>query len=468
MSLRHQLLLILPLLAASFSCRAASTLFASPPTEPVPTGIPLISLAASPTPQPPTHTPIPLPTLTLTFTPTSTPTGTASATPLPTPSPIQFSIFEDLWSTVQKDYLYPDFNGLDWDAIHKDYRQRIEAGLSIADFYTAMEEMVRALNDNHSFFLSPEEASSEDAEYAGQNDFVGIGILTIPVPERDRISIVLVFPDSPAQRAGLKAHDSILAIDGKPVLNENGFRRDLLRGPEGTEVEITVQTPGKDPRSEKLVRSRVTGSIPVPWSTHISNQGNRIGYMLIPSFADETIDDRIAENLKDLTAEGPLDGLILDNRQNSGGADNVARGVLSYFTNGIQGYFVDRFGTKRPLSVSGIDIEGSDSLPLVILIGPDTASFGEIFSGILQETGRAYLIGEVTDGNMELLWGYDFEDGSRAWIAREAFHPLKHPDLNWEETGIIPDVTIVTHWDEVTSDTDPAVIAALEYFDQQP
>lgn len=468
MSLQHRLLLILPLLAASFSCRAASTLFASPPTEPVPTGIPLISLAASPTPQPPTHTPTPLPTYTPTLPPTSTPTNTPTATPPPTPSPIQFRIFEDLWSTVKEKYLYPDFNGLDWDAIHKEYRQRIEAGLYTVDFYAAMEEMVRRLNDNHSFFLSPEEATSEDAEYAGQNDFVGIGILTIPVPERDRISIVLVFPDSPAQRAGLEAHDSILTIDGKPALDENGVRRDLLRGAEGTEVEITVQTPGEDTRSVKLIRSRVTGSIPVPWSSHITTQGKRIGYMLIPSFADETIDDQIAENLKELSADGPLDGLILDNRQNTGGADNIARGVLSYFTNGIQGYFVDRFGTKRPLSVSGVDIEGSDSLPLVVLIGPDTASFGEIFSGILRDTGRAYLIGEVTDGNMELLWGYDFEDGSRAWIAREAFHPLKHPDLDWEETGIIPDVMIVTHWDEVTPETDPAVFAALEYFDRQP
>ncbi len=76
------------------------------------------------------------------------------------------------------------------------------------------------------------------------------------------------------------------------------------------------------------------------------------------------------------------------------------------------------------------------------------------------------MIGEVTNGNMELLWGYDFEDGSRAWIAREAFIPLKHPDQNWEESGIIPDATIASQWDEVTQENDPAVIAALNYFDQ--
>ncbi len=365
-------------------------MFAAPATVTAPTEIAPISLAASPTSQPPTHTPTSPPTQTPTYTPTSTPTPTPSATPRPTPSPIQFEVFEDLWSTVKKDYLYPDFNGLDWDAIHAEYRQRIQAGLYPTDFHAAMVEMIQRLNDDHSFFLSPNEAITEDEEYSGQNDYVGIGILTIPVPERDRISIVLVFPDSPAQRAGLEAHDNILEIDGKSVLDENGFRRDLLRGPEGTDVEITVQTPGEEARVLTLVRSRVTGSVPVPWTSYVTKGGKHIGYMLLPSFADETIDDQVAENLKNLFAEGSLDGLILDNRQNSGGADNVARGVLSFFTGGLQGYFVDRFGTKRPLSVSNIDVDGSDNLPLVILVGPDTASFGEIFSGILQDTERAY------------------------------------------------------------------------------
>ena len=56
-----------------------------------------------------------------------------------------------------------------------------------------------------------------------------------------------------------------------------------------------------------------------------------------------------------------------------------------------------------------------------MLVGPDTISFGEIFSGILKDQGRATLIGETTSGNVEILWGYDFKDGSRAWIAHDTF-----------------------------------------------
>ena len=90
------------------------------------------------------------------------------------------------------------------------------------------------------------------------------------------------------------------------------------------------------------------------------------------------------------------------------------------------------------------------------------------FFALSDQVKRAYVIGDVTDGNMELLWGYDFEDGSRAWIAHEAFRPLNHPEVNWEVTGIIPDQVVTANWDEVTPETDPALAAALQYFDELP
>ena len=102
---------------------------------------------------------------------------------------------------------------------------------------------------------------------------------------------------------------------------------------------------------------------------------------------------------------------------------------------------------------------------MVVLVGPNTVSFGEIFSGILKDTHRAYLIGEKTDGNIEILWGYTFEDGSRAWIAHDTFRPVNHPEHDWEQTGIIPDLTIPVAWEEYSVKEDPAVQAALEYFD---
>ena len=102
-------------------------------------------------------------------------------------------VFEELWNTVRDVYLYPDFNGLDWDAIHVEYRAKIDAGLSDDEFYSAMDEMLYRLGDEHSIFLSPAQALAEDLEFSGEHDYIGIGIMTAPVPERDRVVIIVVF-----------------------------------------------------------------------------------------------------------------------------------------------------------------------------------------------------------------------------------------------------------------------------------
>ncbi len=417
-----------------------------------------------------TNTPIPpsaTPTSTLTPLPSSTATPSTTPTLVPTPSLVHFNIFQDLWQAIYDDYLYPDFNGQDWNAVYDEYHSRIATGLTDANFYAAMEELVQGLGDQHSIFLSPNQAQEEEEEFKGNNNFVGIGILTTAIPERERIVVILTFPGSPAEQAGLQSHDSILAADGIPILDEGGFRRELLLGPAGTDITLTVQSPGQEPRQVMITRGEVSGPMPVPYSRLATGGGKQIGYILIPTFADDTIDEQIGDALQQLMSDSALDGLILDNRHNSGGADTVARGVLSYFTSGRVGYFVDRNQYRRPLRVRGDRIYLPNSTPLVVLVGADTVSFGEIFSGILQDTGRAYLIGEQTDGNIELLWSYDFEDGSRAWLARETFRPINHPEQDWELSGIIPDLVLSSNWDEVTIETDPLIQAALDYMDMQ-
>jgi len=293
------------------------------------------------------------------------------------------------------------------------------------------------------------------------------------MPDRQRAVILVTFPNSPAEAAGLQPRDNLLAVNGEPILDEYGFLRDIVRGPEGTQVTLTVQTPGQPPRQVTLDRQRILSSLPVPYKILTSPEGKRIGYLLVTSFNDNGIDEMIGDALQAMSqdennhAERPLDGLIIDNTQNSGGSDTVLRPSLGYFSQGILGYFISRDG-KRPLEIKkGEDINGSQTVPLVVLVGLDTVSYGEIFAGVLKDTSRAYLIGETTGGNVETLWGYEFEDGSRAWIAHEFFRPLNHPDQDWEVTGIVPDQTVLANWDEYTTEDDPRVKAALDYFDNQ-
>lgn len=376
----------------------------------------------------------------------------------------QLQVFEELWNTVNEEYLYPDFNGVNWQAIGNEYRQKIETGLTAEDFYLAMDEMIATLGDEHSVFLNPLQVAQEDAEYQGKQDYAGIGIYVTAVPTRQRGTILLTFPGSPAEKAGLKARDSILAVNGEPILDENGLMKDIVRGPENTSITLTVQSPAQPPRNLQVTRQRITGAVPVPYQIFTSSAGKRIGYLLIITFANSTIGEQVGESIRAMQAEGQLDGLIIDNRFNTGGADTELKDTLAYFMQGKAGQFISR-GNNRTLTIKANPIGNTQTLPLVVIVGRGTVSYGEVFSGILQDQQRAYLLGEPTEGNVETLWGYDFADGSRAWIARESFTPHNNPQQNWERDGIIPNEIILANWDETTFEDDPLIQAALRHLD---
>ncbi|HEX7976844.1 MAG TPA: S41 family peptidase, partial [Anaerolineales bacterium] len=439
MAKRIHLILVI-LLLASLSCQAAGRVLQPRPTA---TASPPVTVTAAPTITP-TGTPTPAPTDTPT--PTASPTPEPSATPNPLPSPtvfatpsaLQLQVFEEIWQTVKTEYLYRDFNGLDWDAIHLEYRKRIEAGLIPDDFYAAMTEMIDRLGDHHSSYLSPAEVSTANNESSGDIRYVGIGVVSASVPERKLITIMLVYAGSPAEKAGLQIHDNILEVDGQPILDENGNRRSLS-GPEGSQLTLTVQTPGQQSRQVTLTRQQVDASSPVPYSLLASPTGKRVGYILVPNFFDNTVTDKLGRALNALATNGPLDGLILDNRQNGGGSITIFDPSLAFFVSGTVGHYVHR-QDMQSVNIAGNNVSGSQKVPLVVLVGKDTHSYGEIFSGVLQDLGRAYLIGETTDGNVEILNTYDFKDGSELWLAFETFQPIKHPNANWKNTGIIPDL----------------------------
>ena len=321
------------------------------------------SPAYSPSPSPPSATP------TTSVAPTTSATPTISSTPSPSPTRniSHVEVFEELWQTVNENYLYEDFNGLDWDAIYKEYLQEIEDGMSDDEFYIAMSEMIYRLGDEHSVYFSPEEAAQSDAEMAGEYDYVGIGILSSPVPERDRVTIILVFPESPAENAGLKIHDSILEVDGQPILDENGFRHNLLRGPEGTTIELTVQSPGENPRHVQIIRKQISGGLPVPYQIITSEEGKRIGYILVPTFKDTNVDEKVEDALLAMTSSTDLDGLIVDNRHNGGGASDVLINTLAYFSVGNLGTFFNR-QSERDLTIIGNEINQSLSFPISHLL----------------------------------------------------------------------------------------------------
>ncbi len=370
---------------------------------------------------------------------------------------LQKQIFEEIVSTVDDVYVYPDFNGVDWEGIKDRYREKIDSGLNTQGFYSAIQSMITELGDEHSHFESPVEVAESEAELAGTEDFVGIGAYILPLEEKNRVSLISVFPGSPAEQAGLMPHDSILAVDGIPIVQDGKARNHLVRGPQCSAVVLTVQSPGGVPHTVMLVRQRIQSPLLIQAVLLPASDGSRVGYIFLPTFFDETIPGQVAEALEKF---GELDGLILDNRLNGGGSSSVVEPVLSYFVSGALGRFTSR-KESRLLAVEAHPIQNSQTVPLVVLVEEDTVSFGEIFSGVLRDAGRARIVGRGTLGNVEILHGYDFKDGSRLWIAEETFIPA-NSSANWELTGIVPDVTAYADWDTFTFEHDPSIAAALQ------
>ena len=466
MNIKIRTFILFPVILILLACRS---LF--PSSSPIPTPSPEVKhlLEKSSSIKYPIIIPIP----SITFTLPSISPGLAQ-TPVFTPSPVptsiapdtQLHIFEDLWSIVNDTYIYPDFNGLDWNVIHEQYRQIISAGLTNQEFYTRISDLIFNLGDDHSYFLDPQQVADQEAEYEGNHDYVGIGVMVYAVPDRQRAVIISVIPGSPADAAGLQPRDSILSVDGISILDEQGYQRDLVHGPEGTTFVISVQSPGEPPRSLNLTRQRITGSYPVVSQVITTSDGIRIGYIFLVTFMDGTVDDQVAQALKEMTVDLPLDGLILDNRMNEGGSSLVLEPMLGFFSGGNLGSYINH-SERDPLKIKLNDINGSSTLPLVVLVGSGTASFGEIFAGVLQDIGRAYIIGTTTGGNVEVLWGYDLDDGSQLWLANETFQPINHPEQDWEQSGIIPDLSVSGEFDQYSMDKDPVISAAIEYLSGQ-
>lgn len=449
------------LLVTSLACNTVTNLL-NTPTAPL---APTVSATNTAQPAPATDVPTPAPVLAgcENIPPATVPPATAIFEPTPDIAPnsaisteVQLRVFNELVSVVEEVYVYPDFNGLDWQSIVATYRAKVEAGLETETFYMEMDAMIADLEDEHSHFESPSQVQKSTAELQGTLDYVGIGILVLPLPELGKISIISVFPGSPAELAGLKPHDSLLAVDGRPLVEDGVAYPRRVRGPECSAAVITVQSPGQPPRDLTIVRHRINSSLPIEARLVPTNDGSRIGYILLPTFYDETIPRQVEQAMQDF---GELDGLILDNRVNSGGASTVVQPILSLFYSGTLGHFVSRSGS-RELAVRANPIHNSQTVPLVILVSPDTVSFGEIFSGALKDVGRATIVGQLTLGNVETLHAYDFEDGSRVWIAEETFDPVVSHE-NWEQDGIVPDVEVIATWDSFTFETDPAIAAAL-------
>jgi C-terminal peptidase prc len=364
-------------------------------------------------------------------------------------------ILNDLWQTVHENYLYEDFRGVDWDALRAEYEVRIVDLPERAAFYAALTEMVGRLNDEHSRFVPPIAAEAENVATSGLAVEVGIGVVV--KPRDDSAFIQLIYPDSPAERAGLRPRDRIIAVDGRPYHPADG---DLL-GPLGAEVRLTIARPGSKLRDVVVQYDEVQRQI-LPYARRFPGD---IGYVSIPTLWVNDMGEQASGALTDLVGAGALRGLIVDVRSNRGGWGEVLSDVLSHFVRGQVGIFYGRDYT-RPLVVDAPAGPDLRRLPIVVLVDADTSSYAEVLAAVLQYEAGASVVGTRSAGNTETIYAHTLIDGSRLWLAQEGFRLQNGRSI--EGTGIAPDVLMDIDWMRFSEEDDPYILEALRLLGAGP
>ncbi len=371
-------------------------------------------------------------------------------------------LFEQLWAHVQQNYVYRDFRGLDWDAVYTEYLPKVEQAVSMDEFYGLLAEMINKLGDEHSRYESPQDVIEERARFDGGLNYVGIGAIVRNVTEGGMITRIA--HGGPADQAGLQVRDIIVRVDGIPFTDTAHFGPrgpiSVIRGNAGTGVRLTVRSPDAPERDVLVIRH----VIPPDAFPSVESQrlpGTDIGYLLIDTFSLNGLDDRVAETINDLTAAGPLDGLIIDVRNNGGGQLNLMLNTIGLFADG--GSIGHSEGPRRRYDLivpNGRANSMLNGVPIVVLTGPDTVSAGEIFASGLNQLGRAQIVGQPSAGNTENLLAQDFEDGSRVWLAELVFYQADGSII--EGTGVQPDRVVTGDWWRFDIPDDPQVLAAIE------
>jgi carboxyl-terminal processing protease len=295
----------------------------------------------------------------------------------------------------------------------------------------AIKGLLKTL-DPHTSYMPAEVYKEMQVETEGQ--FGGLGI-EITVRD-DQLTVVSPIEDTPAYRAGLKAGDRILKIDGEPtkeVTLLDAVRK--MRGPRGTPVTITIMRDDFDNPKDFTITRDV---IKIRSVTSRKLDGN-IGYIRMRNFHKSTAEE-LEEALRDLE-EQKITGLLLDVRNNPGGLLNQAVEVVDKFV-GKDQLIVSTQGRVRNQNMrfSSKSDRPHIEYPLVVLVNAGSASASEIVAGALQDHGRAIVLGTQTFGKGSVQTIIPLSDGSGLRLTTARYYTPKGHLIQGK--GITPDIVV--------------------------
>lgn len=287
--------------------------------------------------------------------------------------------------------------------------------------------------DPYSTFLSAGKLNEVYSQIEG--NFVGLGI---ELKANDgALLIVKVFAGGPADRAGLKAGDRIVGVEGRSTQDLSSDQAaNMLQGPEGSTVDVSIVTPGTPERRMRIRREQI--EVPSIDDIKIVDKTLGIGYLRLTCFQKTTSRD-LDMALWRLHREG-MKSLIMDLRGNPGGLLNISVDVVDKFVN--EGTIVSTRGRNPNEDYSyAARKPGTWHVPLVVLIDGDSASASEIFAGAIRDHRRGTIVGARSygKGSVQGIYPLNTVSGGIRLTTAKFYSPQGHP---FSRIGVSPDVAV--------------------------
>jgi len=312
-----------------------------------------------------------------------------------------------------------------WNIIFDDYVDRDQLDSSTLS-QAAIEGMVEALDDPYSSYLDAEAHQLGLSSLEGEIEGIGAQVAI----REEQLTIIAPIADSPAAKAGIRAGDIVLEIDGRST-SEMGLAEAVLniRGPKGTSVRLLILHQDEtEPEEIEIVRAKIELS-----SIRFEMKGD-IAYINITHFSMRTSEELLT--VLESMNEEEAGGIILDLRSNPGGLLDEVIDVVSYFlTEGVVVSVVDNQERLTPSSVKPKEVV--TELPMVVLVDSFSASGSEVLAGALQDHGRATIAGSKTFGKGSVNVLRQLKDGSGLYITTARW--LTPNGRRIEGEGITPD-----------------------------
>jgi carboxyl-terminal processing protease len=375
------------------------------------------------------------------------PSGVVINQQAPASQNVDFSMFWDVWQRLYRSYI---------DRASMNNQQMV---------WGAISGMVNSLGDPYTLFLPPKENKDFKEDLGGQFEGIGAQLGT----KDNHIMVIAPLKDMPAEKAGIRAGDYILEVDGEETTGWTVPQAvTKIRGPKGTTVKLSILHEGTTKAVDvSIKRSEITVASVDSWVKGVSQikeisgvasyntllgKAGKVAYIRLSRFGDHTNDEwskAVSEIVQAQKSDSSLKGLIFDLRNNPGGYLEGSVFIASEFIrSGTVVSQVNSDGTKQDYSVTR---KGSLlDIPVVVLINKGSASAAEIVAGALRDYKRATLVGETSFGKGSVQTPEDLSGGAGLHITTGKWLLPKGDSIH--KKGVVPEIVIEDEILEASAD----------------